>query len=171
MRKKPRSGSVLIIVLILLTVVFIMGMTMLTMRVAQTKSSVMMKYAVMAKYLAEAGMEDARMKLLKDYDFPPSYTGGRKFSYTEALQYPGDPSPIGEYKVTIDASRNAPGDEYSDHTIYVTAFGIIKDRDGKELACHQVSAVFDTAPKDRKEATQDNPHRFKYIEWQDQGAL
>jgi hypothetical protein len=166
----PR-GSVLIVVLILLMVLFIMGMTLLGIKSTQAKSAMLMKYAVVARYIAEAGMEDARIKLIKDLDFPPRSSGSEHlFTYEEELQYPGD-SVIGEFVVTIDTSRNDPAlSSLYDSTILVTSMGIVKDERGNTRARHRIKATMDTSPVNRY-GPGANPCRYKFVEWQDHGYL
>ena len=165
-------GAVLIAVLILLVLILVMGMAILNVKSTQAKSSLLMRYSKMAKLIAQAGMEDARVKLCKDMDFPPQPTRDEYcFSYSETLQYPGDSAPAGQYVVTIDLYRNDPALPGSyDQTLLVTSEGIVTNPDGSVAARHRISAVFDTAQLERG-SINTNPYRYKFIDWRDHGNL
>ncbi|MFA5508741.1 MAG: hypothetical protein WC423_25175, partial [Vulcanimicrobiota bacterium] len=64
-------GSILIVVLMLITVLLVMGMGFLASRVGEYRAARQAVLSVQAKGLAMAGMEETRVKLLKDFDFPP----------------------------------------------------------------------------------------------------
>ena len=163
-------GSVLILVLILLMILFVMGMTLLSIRSTQATGVAMMKYGMVAKYIAEAGMEDARVKFTKDLKFPPGGSQGDYFfSYTESLKYTGD-RVLGEYTVTIDTSRNVPGTPNYDRSVLVTSVGISRDPNGNIMARHKISALLD-ASLQKRGGSGENPNLYQYIDWQDQGSL
>lgn len=167
---KKRKGSVLIIVLILMMLLFVMGMTILSIRSSQATGVAMMKYSTMAKYIAEAGMEDARVKFTKDIRFPPKGTqGDYLFSYTEALRYPGDP-PIGEYTVNIDTSTNDAKNANYDQKFLVTSIGIARDPYGNVVSRYRITAILDASLTKRGGSGQ-NPTLYQYIDWQDHGSL
>jgi Tfp pilus assembly protein PilX len=170
--RPARRGSVLIIVLLLLTVLFIMGMAMLEMNVNQAKGAVLSRNGLVARQLSVSGMEDARVKLCKDMNFPPQGSiGDYCFSYSETLTFPGDFAPAGEYQVTVDLSHNDPAhNAMYDQKIMVTSIGIVRDTSGTVLARHGITAFFDTAQVVRGGSTA-NPYVFQYIDWQDQGRL
>jgi len=169
---RRRKGSVLIIVLLLLSILFIMGMAMLGIKATQARSSVLMKNSLIARQLALSGMEDARVKLCKDMNFPPR--GSLRdflFSYSEKLQYPGDSMPAGEYEVTIDTSWNEPANSADyDQKILVISVGIVRDTAGSITARHRMSAFLDTSEILRGGAAA-NPYLYQYIDWQDHGGL
>ncbi len=169
---KKQKGSILVVTLILLIILFTMGMTILGMKSTQAKSSLMMTHSAMTKYIAEAGMEDARVKLLKDVDFPPkAEINDHLFSYSEELRYPGDSKSIGQYTVTIDTSKNDPSDSTQhDQTITVISEGVMRDSNGNIIARHKISAILDTSPAIRG-GTADNPYIYRYIDRRDYGNL
>ncbi len=169
---KRVQGSVLIIVLLLIMVLFLMGMTMLGIKSTQAKSAVMTRYSIIAREIAIAGIEDARVKLTKDIDFPPGECAyGAPFSYCETLQYCDTEAPVGEYLVNVDFQKNDPT-QYSsfDNTIKVTSVGTARGPNNSIMARYRISALLDTRKKNRFGAGA-NPRRYKYIEWQDHGSL
>jgi len=149
-----------------------MGMAMLEMRATQARCSVLMKNGIIARQLAVAGMEDARVKLCKDMNFPPRGSiGDFVFSYSEKLQYPGDTAPIGEYEVTVDISRNEPANSADyDQKIRVCSIGLVRDDAGEIIARRSITAYLDTARLERG-GTAANPYLYQFIDWQDHGGL
>lgn len=174
MRRKriEAQGSVIILVLLLLVLMFTMGMTILGMKVTQAKSSVMMKQALVARQVALSGIEDARLKLLKDIDFPPR--GGYDdtiYSYSECLQFPGDSEPVGEYTVTVDSSCNEPENSTRyDRKVIVTSFGVIRDRNGNVTARHKITAIVDTS-EIKRTGSGENPYLYRIIDLRDCGNI
>lgn len=169
---KKKKGAVLIVVLILLMALFVMGMTILGMKSTQAKNSRMMMHSVISKYVAESGMEDARIKLQKDLDFPP--IDGRQttsFTYNEPLSFPGDNNSVGSYTVTVDVSRCNPDDPNYDQTIIINSKGEIKDGFGKVVSTHLITGILDASITDRNGNGSLNPFLYQYIDWQDHGNI
>ena len=85
MRSSPPRGSLLIGALLLASIVLLVGLGFLSKRRAQYQATLSQRNELMALALAEAGLEDARLKLLKDHSFPPYHDGQNSFSYRENL--------------------------------------------------------------------------------------
>jgi Tfp pilus assembly protein PilX len=170
--KRSQHGSVIILVLLLLVLMFTMGMTILGMKMTQARSSMMMKQALIAKQIAISGIEDARLKLLKDIDFPPR--GGNDdvlYSYSEILQFPGDSEPVGEFTVTVDSSCNEPEKPSNyDRKVTITSVGIMKDKAGQVAARHRITAILDTSAKSRC-GPSDNPYLYRIVDMRDCGNI
>jgi len=169
--RRGRRGAILAVVMLLLIVLFVMGMTLLSVKNTQAKSSMMMRFGKMAKYIALAGMENARVKLMKDLDFPPEdIIEDHCFTYAEELQFPDGSPSAGYYVVTVDATRNDPKEDSFDRTIRVTAVGVATERDGSIVASHRITAVLDASVTTRG-STALNPFRYQFVEWQEHGTL
>ncbi|MGV8119039.1 MAG: hypothetical protein AB2L14_04660 [Candidatus Xenobiia bacterium LiM19] len=166
------QGSVIILILLLLVLMFIMGMTILGMKATQAKSSVLMKQALAVKQVALSGIEDARLKLLKDIDFPPrGGTDDTLYSYSEILQFPGDSEPVGEYTVTVDSSCNEPEKPSRyDRKVIITSVGVIRDPSGNVTAQHKITAILDTSETSRS-GLGDNPYLYRVIDLRDCGNI
>lgn len=103
-----RRGSSLIVVMLITLILFSLGVGLLSKRHLQYKGSYQATYAVQARALARAGLEDARAKLTADYRFPPQPDdGGKVFSYNEEVR-DLDGNLVGHYTVSIDFSLQAP---------------------------------------------------------------
>lgn len=123
---KVRRGFVLVFSLLLLLLLTLGGMILLGQRAAQYKAAALAPRTALARALAQAGLEDARVKLEKDLNFPPP--GDNKqtlFRYDEAVR-DLDGVLVGHYEVTVD-SRHAVPDQppaaYAPSVVIVTAMG------------------------------------------------
>lgn len=97
-----------IVVAILVTVLLaVIGFGLLASQSIQARGAHLVPLVSQARALAEAGMEDARVKLEKDPWFPfPAGDEQSVISYTEELSSisaPGDV--LGSYTVTVDRSH------------------------------------------------------------------
>ena len=120
-----RRGSLLIMVLLLLGILFALGLGYLSSRVARYRASASSRAAVQAEALAYAGLEDARVKLNRDHSFPPAGAEEQpSFTYTEELT-DFDGQPAGYYLVSVDVLYG--GSPY--YLVRVTSTGAVGPRD------------------------------------------
>lgn len=89
--RRPRGF--LIIAALLITIIFLVtGIGILSAQASRYGASVRVAEGMMAKNAALSGLEDVRVKLAKDVNFPPTKSKHRnqtKFAYSEIL-YDGD---------------------------------------------------------------------------------
>jgi hypothetical protein len=83
--RKWARGSVLIASLLLSSIILLVGLGFWGKRRAQYQATLSQRGQMVALSLAEAGLEEARIKLLKDRNFPPWQEGQQSFSYRENL--------------------------------------------------------------------------------------
>jgi len=103
-----RRGFLLAVVLVLSVVLLVMGMGYLGSVSTQYASTYQSLAAAQARALCMAGLEDARIKLEKDPEFPPTGSQGQSFSYTEEVTDLSGKL-LGNYQIFIDSTyRNAP---------------------------------------------------------------
>ena len=161
-----RKAFMLPTTLILLMVLLISGMAFLGSRVLQYRGSTQSTLAAQALALAEAGMEETRIKLQKDLVFPPPLSDEQlKFTLAEDYPDPVTGAPAG-YEVTVDMSWADPP-----HSVLrITATGIVGPR-GKPLSRRVLSAEYDLAVQDRANPAAKNPTVGRYIHWVDGGDL
>ena len=134
-----RKGFLLVTSLLLTALLFVCAGLFLASRVAQRKASTAAFAALQAREMAWAGLEDCRLKILKDYAFPPKASDDlRAFSYTEIVR-DGAGRPLGSYTVQIDVRyAEAP------YRIYpLISVGSALNADGSLRARHQLRAEFD----------------------------
>lgn len=102
-----RLGSSLIATLFLVLFLFILGLGFLGRRAPLYDSAVYGVLEARALAIAQAGIEDARVKLNHDHDFPPPGDEEQEvFSYRETL-LDVDGAAIGHFDVAVDTSRRA----------------------------------------------------------------
>lgn len=97
-----QRGSTIVVALLMCAVLATIAVSLLGRRVAQ-RGVVNAKFVVaQAEALAWAGLEDARVKLMKSRDFPPNTTfAGTQFSYSDTLLDAGG-ALLGTYYVEVD---------------------------------------------------------------------
>lgn len=116
-----RRGSLLIGVLLLLVLLLVGGLAMNTRQRERYKGAMAEAQSFQALALAEAGWEDARVKLDKDPLFPPP--GGPEqlvFTYTEEVSSSAG-ARLGSYTVTVDRRF----DRAPYHLLVITSVGVI----------------------------------------------
>lgn len=109
---KGARGSILIGVLLLAVALFVGGLALSVQQTHRYRAVVAEAQALEALTLAEAGLEDALVKLTKDPDFPPGGSPEQTtFTYLERLVGP-DGRSLGSYLVTIDTTYLLPPFEF-----------------------------------------------------------
>ncbi|MGE0492251.1 MAG: hypothetical protein AB7S38_23770 [Vulcanimicrobiota bacterium] len=103
-------GALLIGVIMLLV-----GLGFLASRRSQYQAARHLRESAQALTLAESGLEDARVKMLKLYDFPPWLEGQTTFAYAEQLT-------TGSYQVSLERVAN---DNLEDGLYRVTSVGLV----------------------------------------------
>ncbi|MCL5773825.1 MAG: hypothetical protein M1536_05535 [Firmicutes bacterium] len=143
-------------------------MGLLSIKATQYKVAILEKNFSIARTLAEAGLEEARVKINKDLNFPPEVAEQSIYSYTEEVVN-SDGERIGVYQVSVDMSK----DKSPDYYIIITSTGIVGTTDPSDnpLAIRSISARIDTASKERSNPLNDNGYYFRVIDYQDGGSL
>ena len=139
---RRRKGFLLITTLLVLVVMFVLGMGLMSSQAARCRAALRMSDAVLARQIALAGLEDARVKLNLDICFPPPPAGGFTsaayssgsfdnvtqqqtqplFTYSETIDIPSTPPRKGVYAVTVDSTHAIPNFWDSDHAAYDTTW-------------------------------------------------
>jgi len=180
--KKRIRAAILIATLFLSLILLIMGMALLSIKTSQMKSTVLTGQAVRARHLAEAGMEDAKIKLQKCVDFPQQVEDQEEFTYREEVS-DFDGNIIGIYKVTINIrNRN------EHHYVQVISLGITghiitnptseqkkecikvgpnSDQYLRPEARRLITAIMPTDPPD---VSTPHPNNYQYINYWDGGS-
>lgn len=156
--KRQRQGS-LIMVLLVLTFFFLVCIGYLARQPLGASAASASLLESQARALAEAGMEDVRCKLMKDWKFPPMVSEDQPvLSYTDEM-LDLDGRRCGVFRVTLDRS-------WQGHPFFcykVTSEGMVGTQDRPE-AIYQIQGVFDIATQKRG-GTGLNPDYWEWIEW------
>lgn len=158
----------LVTALLLCTIVLLLGMGFLGSRAGQYHSTVQTALAARARWVARAGLEDARAKLQRDIHFPPHPSQMQPvFSYSEDLyDLSTPPRYMGSYDVRVDSSH----DVANVRVLVITSRGQVRASGqgpgGPPLACHSYRACIDVTP-----SSYDQVRYFPLLRFDDLGAL
>jgi Tfp pilus assembly protein PilX len=129
------------LVLLLTAVLLVLGLGLLSERSSQYRATMQAGQSAMAEALAEAGLEDARVKLDKDADFPPLGAEDQLlFSYSETVNNLSG-QPVGSYEVQVDLRWRRPPWEI----VRVTSTGTVGSVDNP-LSQSSTTMEIDVAP-------------------------
>jgi hypothetical protein len=177
-----QRGSLLIITFFLAIILLVMGIAVLTMQQNRHKGALLARRGLQAKMVAEAGIEDARIKIQKDIHFKPRAGDLTYYFYSESLKDPSDGSIVGRFEVTVDYTKSsfdpayAPSSQaqyyaYPFYIVRVRSLGIIGETDNP-AAKREIIADIDVCPvnRDASNYAQTNPHFYQVINWRDMGS-
>jgi Tfp pilus assembly protein PilX len=106
-KKRRQSGFLVVTALMILIVLVLLGMGFLGSQANRYRSVISAAQAAQARQLAMAGLEDARIKMQNDLDFPPPPAGPDQtsFSYCENMTLgPVGQQLQGNYQVIINTA-------------------------------------------------------------------
>lgn len=159
---RQRQGVSLLLVLQISILMFILALGVLTVQSRAYAQAHALQLSEQARALAEAGLEDALLKLERDPLFPPLMTPDQvEFTYHETL-IRSDGTPAGSYRVTLDTSRqDAPY-----YLLRILARGRIGP-DSAPLAERVLSLDIDLSAEDRTNPSQPNPRLWTVLHFHD----
>lgn len=158
--KPRRRGFLLITTLMVSILIFLVCGALVYRRSRQYEAANNQVAGVQALALAEAGLEDARVKLNKDADFPPFGSEDQLvFSYVEPVYDLDGTTPLGSYEVIMDMRWREPPVQI----MRITSIGTY-GQTTKPLALSTVTVELDIAQNLRSDFTKPNPNYFKFIE-------
>lgn len=97
-----RRAFVLVLVLLICNLLLLLGLAFCGKRALQYRGASLASEVAQARALAEAGLEDARVKLEKDMAFPPAGADDQlTYSYSEDVLDP-DGRLVGSFTVLLD---------------------------------------------------------------------
>lgn len=171
MRQRAQSGFMLAFGLMVMVLLLVMGLGFLGKQADAYRSAAFAEASSQALEVAMAGLEDARVKLMKDFNFPPpGETDQPQYSYTEVLRDP-DGRAVGSYTVTVDSQWKGPPSSI----LKIDVWGYWGDPDNPPISRRRVTAEWDAAEFVR--GTEDtsnppiNPHVGQLMHFQDHGGL
>jgi type II secretory pathway component PulK len=155
-----RKAFVLVVVLLLSVIITLLGMAFVGSRAVLYRGVSLVGEQAMARSFAESGLEDARVKLNKDFAFPPPGREEQKtFSYSEDM-VDSSGTLLGYYEVKIDMEYAvAP---YS--ILRLSSIGRVGPRE-EPFAEHVIEAELDISETDRTNTSAPNPRYFEYIRY------
>lgn len=140
-----KRGFLLILVLLIAGLVLVLGLGFLSSNSPRYNASVYARTQAQARALADAGMEDARVKLQKDPTFPPRVDASQTvFSYRQPVtDFAG--KVVGSYVVTLDWTYMVGPYNF----LLVSSQGLVGEDPAKPTGNCVIHAQFDFRPVDR----------------------
>lgn len=135
-----RRGMLLVVALLVLGVALVAGMGLMASQVSNYRGINSVEDSALALCLAQAGLEDARLKLERDLDFPPTGNPDQiLFTYSEDVLVGG--KRIGSYRVGVDTAFRS-----SDYDmVRVTSTGLVGSQ-SDPTAQRTIKIDLDTSP-------------------------
>jgi hypothetical protein len=159
-RVRRRRGFLLILALFMVTFISILTLAFLGSAPLGYRTALNAAFEQQSRWLAQAGIEDARLKLERDPFFPPPQGDeGKFYTYSEEVRELGGGAVLGTFDVTIDHSLEEP--PY--YLVRITSTGRMM-RQNEEIR-RTVRAEIDLSPTDRRSGheTEDNPNLFRIV--------
>lgn len=144
MRKpKDKRGVLLVLVLILISTMFVLAAGFLSTKTRERQAVALARDTFQAQQLAFAGLESVRVRMLNDFNFPPTTMGPAQevFKFTEEVQNYDGTDVLGKYQIFCDRRWIDP----PFYLLQVTAVGQVGDEDGNPVR-HKVMAEYSMEP-------------------------
>lgn len=159
-----KRGFILVMSLMLCLLLFVVGIAYLGLKASQYRSASEAQLALQAKALAESGLEDFRVKLDRDSEFPPQTADNGLYSYREQLTIGGVVR--GSYNVSVDSNYAVT----PFLILVVTCTGEVGASAQTGISRRSLRAEIDIAPFLRSDGTTPNPNFRHIINVQDLGG-
>jgi hypothetical protein len=160
-------GFLLIFGLLVMVLLLILGLAFLGKQADAYRSATQAAAANVAMECAMAGLEDVRVKLMNDVNFPPPGDDKQlQFAYSEVLLDVDTPAEVGSYSVVIDSRWQDPPVQI----LKVEVTGFAGDPDRPSVSRRRISAEWDMAEIERN-GSAPNPNVGRFINFQDHGGL
>jgi len=156
-----RRGFLLITVLLLLTILLVLCGAYLRSQANYYRAARFSSWKAGARQLALSGLEDVRVKLLKDYQYPPLSLTQQRFSYVENVR-DASGALVGTYRVTLQGHYSEK--PYS--LLYVQCEGHLGPPE-QPLASHTVTALCELSRLRRDASGLPNPKLFRWVQVRD----
>ncbi|MBX3169611.1 MAG: hypothetical protein KF760_19570 [Candidatus Eremiobacteraeota bacterium] len=160
-----RRGFLLVLALFMVTFISVLALAFLGSAPLGYRTALSGTFEQQSRWLAQAGIEDARLKLERDPLFPPPEGDeGKFYSYSEEVRELGGGATVGTFDVVIDQScAEAP---YA--LVRIISTGRLV-RQGAEIR-KTICAEIDINAKDRRAGheSEDNPNLFRIVNWNEE---
>lgn len=163
--RRPRRGFLLVLALFMVTFISVLALAFLGSAPLGYRTALSGTFEQQSRWLARAGIEDARLKLERDPFFPPPQGDeGKFFSYSEELQELGGAGTVGTFDVVIDQSCAEP--PYALVRIYSTGRLVRRGEEVRKTICAEI----DVSAKDRRAGheSEDNPNLYRIVNWNEE---
>lgn len=157
-----KKGFLLPLALLLAMLFGVIGGAFLYSQSVLYGGAVQINGELLARSIAEVGIEDARCKLQRDIDFPPDGSEEQtEYTYTETYFDPVTARAVGSYTVTVDQT-------HADRPYHVVVLRSTGSAAAGEInILKTVVAELDVSPKDRDNPALDNSNYLKVLNWRE----
>lgn len=159
--RKPRQAFLIITVLLLLVILLVLCGAYLRSQVNYYKGARTNAWKAGARQLALSGLEDVRLKMLKDSSFPPTNLSTTRFTYVEkVLDEVGQI--VGSYRVTLRSDKS----DKPFYLLFVQCEGRLGPTEAP-IATHTLTALCDLSDKARDSSGLPNPRFHRWVQVRD----
>lgn len=160
MRKQPRA-FLIITVLLLLVILLVLCGAYLRSQVNYYRGARTTAWKAGARQLALSGLEDVRLKLLKDSAFPPTNLSTTRFTYVEKV-FDDTGAIVGTYRVTLRSDKS----QKPLYLLYVQCEGRLGPPEAP-IASHTLTALCDLSELARNASGLPNPRFRRWVQIRD----
>lgn len=153
-----RRGFLLISVLLLLAMLLVLCGAYLRSQQHYYRAARSLAWKAAARQLALPGLEDVRVKLLKDRSFPPVDLTANRLTYTERVRDESG-ALLGTYRITLQSEHQ----EEPFQVLYVQSEGRLGPPE-QPVSTHTVTALCDTRLLRRDASNTPNPDLFRWVQ-------
>ena len=160
MRKQPRA-FLIITVLLLLVILLVLCGAYLRSQVNYYRGARTTAWKAGARQLALSGLEDVRLKLLKDSAFPPTNLSTTRFTYVEKV-FDDTGAIVETYRVTLRSDKS----QKPLYLLYVQCEGRLGPPEAP-IASHTLTALCDLSELARNASGLPNPRFRRWVQIRD----
>jgi len=160
LRKQPRA-FLIITVLLLLVILLVLCGAYLRSQVNYYRGARTTAWKAGARQLALSGLEDVRLKLLKDSAFPPTNLSTTRFTYVEKV-FDDTGAIVGTYRVTLRSDKS----QKPLYLLYVQCEGRLGPPEAP-IASHTLTALCDLSELARNASGLPNPRFRRWVQIRD----
>lgn len=159
--RKPRQAFLIITVLLLLVILLVLCGAYLRSQVNYYKGARTSAWKAGARQLALSGLEDVRLKMLKDSTFPPTNLSTTRFTYVEKV-FDESGQIVGSYRVTLRSDKS----DKPFYVLFVQCEGRLGPTEAP-IATHTLTALCDLSDKARDSSGLANPRFRRWVQVRD----
>lgn len=159
--RRQRRAFLIITVLLLLVILLVLCGAYLRSQVNYYRGARTNAWKAGARQLALSGLEDVRLKLLKDRAFPPTNLSTTRFTYVEKV-FDDTGAIVGSYRVTLRSDKS----QKPLYLLFVQCEGRLGPPEAP-IASHTLTALCDLSEKARDASGLDNPRFRRWVQYRD----
>ncbi len=159
--RKPRQAFLIITVLLLLVILLVLCGAYLRSQVNYYRGARTNAWKAGARQLALSGLEDVRLKMLKDSTFPPTNLSTTRFTYVEKV-FDESGQVVGSYRVTLRSDKS----DKPFYMLFVQCEGRLGPTEAP-IATHTLTALCDLSDKARDSSGLPNPRFRRWVQVRD----